>query len=214
MSKSSERADRRRGRPARAAQGRRGSKNYEPARAATGSYRPGAGVRPQGFKGTAGFDYKGKKGIKKFVAGANILDAQGKSTKRKGFSDYLKATGNRADDPRNWEFHYKAPSSRYSTRGKNDRQVDNVASAKGRAMRTARKTGQSVYDVQKIEYQTAGIIQSTERSGAVAKATGGGFGSTSVAANVAAQKQRGRRGRGGGRGSFNAPTQTRTSRVG
>lgn len=169
-----------------------------------------------GAKGkTKGFDYKGKADKKKpFVAGANILDSMGKSLKRKGFSAYLKATGNRADDPRNWEFHYKAPGQKYSTQGKNDRQVDNVARARRSAETKARRTGQSVYDVQKIEYQTAGIIQSTERSGAVAKATGGGFGSTAVASNVAAQKRRGARGRGGGAGSFNAPTQTRTSRVG
>lgn len=166
-------------------------------------------------KKTEGFDYKGK-GAKKFVAGANVFDKEtGKVGKRKGFSDYLKATGNRADDPRNWEFHYKAPGQRYSTQGKNDRQVDNVARARRSAETKARRTGKSVYDVQKIEYQTAGIVADTEASSAKFKASGGGgFGSTQVAANVAAQKRKGARGRGGGAGSFNAPTQTRTSRVG
>jgi hypothetical protein len=170
-----------------------------------------------GAKGkTKGFDYKGK-GAKKFVAGANVIDqATGKVAKRKGFSDFLKATGNRADDPRNWEFHYKAPGQKYSTQGKNDRQVDNVAVARRRAESKARKTGRQVFEVQQIEYQTAGIVADTEASGAKAKAMGGGFGSTQVAGNVAAQKRRGQRGRGGGvaqRGAFDAQTQTRSSRI-
>ncbi len=204
---------RRKGRPAQAARGRPGSKNYERARPATGSFRARA-AKPKSYEGTKGFDYKGK-GAKKFVAGANVIDqATGKVGKRKGFSDYLKATGNRADDPRNWEFHYKAPGSRYSTQGKNDRQVDNVARARRSAETKARRTGKSVYDVQKIEYQTAGIVADTEAAGAKFKAMGGRGGrSTQVAANVAAQKRRGQRGRGGGAGSFNAPTQTRTSRI-
>ncbi len=170
------------------------------------------------YKGTKGFDYKGEKPKgEKFVAGANVLDKRGKVAKRKSFDKYVKGTGNRADDPRNWEFHYKAPTSRYSTRGKDDHRVDNVAAARGRAERTARKTGREVFDVQKIEYETQGIIQDTEASGAKARAiSGSGFGSTAVASNVAAQKQRGRRGRGGGgarRGAFDAQTQTRTSRI-
>lgn len=214
MPKGDERGDGRRGRPARAAQGRRGSKNYEPARLATGDYRPGARTKPKGFKGTKGFDYKGGGG-EAFVAGANILDKKGKVKARQGFSEYLKATGNRADDPRNWEFHYKAPGSRYSTRGKNDRQVDNVGVAKGQAMRKASREGKSIYEVQQIEYETAGIVAGTSRASAISKAKGGSsaFGSTQVSSNVAAQKRSGRRRAGGGGGTFNAPTQTRTSRI-
>jgi hypothetical protein len=212
--------DQQRGRPARPASGRPGSKNYEPARAATGSFRKT--TRDRGYTKTKGFDYKG--GVDKdkpFVAGANILDAQGKSTKRKSFSDYLKSTGNRADDPRNWEFHYKPSRPGFETRrvGKDGREVSRAPENKGRAMKAARQTGKEVYETQKIEYETQGIIQGTDQAGAIAKAKRGGrFGSTKVAANVAAQKQRGRRRAGGGAavqggGPFDAKAQTKTSRI-
>jgi hypothetical protein len=158
------------------------------------------------YKGTKGFDYKGTLAKKdKFVAGANVFDKKtGKVGKREGFSDYLKGTGNRADDPRNWEFHYKAPSQAFSTRGKDDHRVDNRAQARRVAEKTARRTGKSVYDVQKIEYETEGIKQGTRASGLKAKAMGGAgaFGSTRVATGVAAQRQKASRrtGRAAARG--------------
>jgi hypothetical protein len=193
------------GRRATAAKGRPGSKNYERARPGTGIYAVRAS-NPS-YKGTKDFDYKGKlKKGDKFVAGANILDAKGKVDKRKSFSDYLKSTGNRADDPRNWEFHYKAPSQAFSTQGKNDRRVDNRARARGRAEKSARREGKSVYEVQKIEYETQGIKQDTRATGLKAKAMGGAsaFGSTRVASNVAAQRQKGQRRQG--RAAARGPT--------
>jgi len=211
----------RQNRRATAAVGRPGSKNYERARPGTGVFGPKKKAIKKYAK-TEGFDYKGGRTEEDpFKAGANILDKKGKVKERKGFSEYLKATGNRADDPRNWEFHYKAPSSRYSTRGKNDRQVDNVAVARRRAETTARREGKAVFEVQQIEYETQGIIRGTEEASAKAKARGGAgaFGSTSVAAGVAAQKSRGQRrsGRGGARrttpGPFDAAKQTRSSRI-
>jgi hypothetical protein len=190
-----------RGRPARPARGRPGSKNYEPARAATGSFLKPTTPRAK-IKGTKDFSYKGKRtGADKFVAGANILDAKGKVEKRQGFSDYLKGTGNRADDPRNWEFHYKEPKRKGTyTRGKNDQVRSYAGDARNKAKSAARRTGQSVYDVQKIEYETEGIKQDTRASGLKSKAMGGAgaFGSTRVASNVVAQRQKASRRTGRG----------------
>lgn len=169
---------------------------------------------------TKGFDYKGGRGDKKFVAGANVIDeATGKVSKRAGFSDYLKSTGNRADDPRNWEFHYKAPKSAYSTRGKDDHRVDNRASARRAAESKARKTGKDVYAVQKIEYETQGIKRSTEESSAKRKAISGGrAGTTRAGRGVAAQQQLAARrsGRASARGGspFEAPQNRNRARMG
>lgn len=209
------------GRRAQPASGRPGSKNYEPARPATGIYKMKA-PKPKSYKKTKGFDYKGgRPDDKPFKAGANILDKKGRVAARKNFSQYLKSTGNRADDPRNWEFHYKAPATAYSTRGKDDHRVDNRAAARRTAEHKAKREGKAVYEVQQIEYQTQGVVQRSEEATAKSKAKGGAgaFGSTRVASGLAAQKARGQRkaGRGGARRTaaspFDAQTQNRSARI-
>jgi hypothetical protein len=139
---------------------------------------------------TEGFDYKGGGG-KKVVAGGNILDAKGKKIKRKSFKEHLASTGSRADDPRNWEFHYKKPTRQGSyTRGKNDEKRTYAGDARQKAERLAKQSGKEIFEVQQIEYETQGITEQSETASARAKAKGGGYGSTRVASNVAAQKQK------------------------
>jgi len=169
------------------------------------NYDPSSAVAKKGD-----FDYKGdtSKGAEKFVAGANILDSKGKETKRKSFDEHLKS-GGRANDPRNWEFHYKDPGKRKGkdgkvyrrtwsqTKGMSAQEKKNEAynSAQMRAKKNAKLTGKDIYEVQKIEYETQGIVQESDAARAKSKAIGGAgaFGSTRVAANVAAAKMKSNR---------------------
>jgi len=158
----------------------------------------------------------GEKGrTKAYAAGSNVLDRE----KRGTYADAI-AGGSRADDPRNWEFHYKEPAKGAvgTSRGKGEGRTNPRADARSKAQRAARETGQSVYDVKSIEYETAGIQQKTAQSKADRKALGGGRAQTSRAAqNVTAQKQMAKRRAGGGQaqrgsGPFDRPTNR--SRVG
>lgn len=154
-------------------------------------------ANPNYGKKTKGFSYKGERSEKEpYRAGANILDKKGKVAGRMSFDKHLKSTGNRADDPRNWEFHYEKPArGGFYLQGKNDNRRSYTADARRRAETKAKRTGKEVYEVQKIEYQTQGIVQGTEEAGAQAKAKGGAgaFGSTRVATGVAAQRQKAQR---------------------
>jgi hypothetical protein len=148
---------------------------------------------------TKGFDYKGKS-TGEFKAGANVIDPKtGKVRERMSFDDYLKSTGNRADDPRNWEFHYKTPSSTRTSATKevsaSERKRSAYSGAKrGAVSAAAGAVGKELYEVQKIEYETQGVIQGTEQASAKAKAKGGGrFSSTKVATDVATQQQAAKR---------------------
>lgn len=180
------------------AKGRPGTKNYEPARPGTGQFAPKEKIAAVAQK-TKGFSYKGKRSKSDpYRAGSNILDKKGKVAKRMSFDQHLKSTGSRADDPRNWEFHYKAPTrtGTFRSGGKNDDSRTSYAQkARSDAESKARRTGKEVYEVQKIEYATQGVIQGTEEAGAKAAAKGGAgaFGSTRVAQGVAAQRQKAQR---------------------
>lgn len=173
------------------------------------SFNPNAGIA----KKTSGFDYKGTTAKKDVIkAGANVLDKEGKIAKRKSFEEHLAAAG-RADDPRNWEFHYKAPSGGNfgATKGmsSSERRSNAFSRAKSKAKGAARSSGKEVYEVQKIEYETQGIVEDTDRAPGIAKAKGAGaFGSTRVASNVAAQKMKSNRaqGRARSRAGASAPT--------
>jgi len=172
---------------------------------------------------TKGFDYKGGRGEgKKFVAGANVIDeATGKVSKRKEFSEYLKDTGNRADDPRNWEFHYKKGGHVWGGKDMTASEKRSMGRSQRRstAERKAKTEGAAVYDIQKMEYETQGIKQGTEESSAKRKAIRAGrAGTTRVGRGVAAQRQAASRrsGRASARSSspFDAPSsKRRTSRI-
>lgn len=175
-----------------------GGKGGDPARMVYDkNYNPSSSIQKKGD-----FDYKGatKKG-EEFVAGANILDEKGKTEKRKSFEEHMKS-GGRANDPRNWEFHYKDPSAggrkRWSqTKGMSgeERRAEAFKSARMSAQKKAKLTGKDIYEVQKIEYETTGIIQESDAARAKAKAIGGAgrWGSTRVASNVAAAKMQSER---------------------
>ena len=92
---------------------------------------------------TEGFSYKGETAAKdKVVAGGNVLDAAGKKKKRLSFKEHIKQSGSRANDPRNWEFHYKKPTRKGSyTRGKNDEKRTYAGDAKRKAERAAKGSG-------------------------------------------------------------------------
>lgn len=139
---------------------------------------------------TKGFSYKGES-KEKVVAGGNILDAKGKKIERLSFKEHIAQSGSRANDPRNWEFHYKKPTRKGTyTRGKNDQKRSYAEDAKNRAKAKARQSGKEIYEVQQIEYETQGITEQSDTAVARSKAKGGGYGSTRVASNVALQKQR------------------------
>lgn len=196
MAKGGESRSSSRGRKATAAKGRRGSKNYQPARAGTGIYSQASINAAAGQAGVAkkteGFSYKGKTAkADKIVAGGNVLDAKGKKIKRLSFKEHIAQSGSRANDPRNWEFHYKAPKRKGTyTRGKNDQVRSYHGDAKRKAQSAAKRSGKEIYQVQEIEYNTQGITESSDTAVAASKAKGGGFGSTRVASNVALQKQK------------------------
>jgi hypothetical protein len=142
---------------------------------------------------------------KAYKAGSNVLDRE----KRGKYKDSFKT---RADDPRNWEFHYKEPgkNARGTRGGKggDGRQTRSNprSDARRTAERAAKQSGQGIYDVREIQYNTAGIKATTKQAGrdAKAKGGGGGFGSTKVAQNLQAQKNVATRRGGGGSGPFDA----------
>jgi hypothetical protein len=150
---------------------------------------------------------------KTYAAGSNTLTRE----KRQSYDDYL-ATGSRADDPRNWEFHYKAPSaSRMGpTKGQSaeERTTNAYSSARQKAERMAKLAGKDVYQVKKTEYETETLKGETKQAAANRKATsGGGFGSSRVAQSVVAQKQMANRKTG--RAKASSPFEARTkNRVG
>ncbi len=154
--------------------------------------------------------YKPK--AKTYASGSNKLDR----AKRATFDESI--AGSRADDPRNWEFHFKDPGKQVgkTTKGETVSAAGMTArarvGARSRAERDAKWTGQSVYDVRKIQYGTAGVVADTEQAGADAKAKGN-FGSTKTAQNVAAQKmlsnRKASRGRARTTNAFEAPATKR-----
>jgi hypothetical protein len=123
----------------------------------------------------------------KFVAGANVFGRE----KRKTYDELL-AEGSRADDPRNWEFHYEAPDPNKvygPTKGMtgDERRQQAFQLARQKAEKAARLTGEDVYETRKVEYEAAGIRAETAETKAKALASGQ-FGSTRVARNLAAEK--------------------------
>jgi hypothetical protein len=141
---------------------------------------------------------------KTYAAGSNALDRE----KRGKYKDSFKT---RADDPRNWEFHYDKKKSvgRGRSGGKgadqNRQSESKFAGSKRYAERQAKRTGQDIYDIREIQYNTAGIKSDTKQAGVDAKAKGAGrFGSTKVAQNLQAQKNVATRRGGGGAGPFDA----------
>lgn len=152
---------------------------------------------------------------KQYKAGGNILARE----KRQTFDEKL-AAGNRADDPRNWEFHYNrsAGQGRYSdTKGMTgaERKTQAIRSARGQANKAAKLSGQSLYDIRKLEYKTQGIKDESKQATSDAKA-GRRFGSTKAAKGVQAQRQlasrksgRVGRQRAGSVGVFDAPSRSR-----
>ena len=125
-----------------------------------------------------------------YAAGSNVLDRANKG-KAISYDDALKQ-GTRADDPRNWEHYYKGSKmvqQRVPGSGKGgDSRI--VNEGRLRAESEARRTGQDVYQVKKLQWETEQLKGQTKQATANRKATsGGGFGSSRVAQNVAAQKQ-------------------------
>lgn len=164
--------------------------------------------RPFASKKTA----VGKKGFsstkaKTYAAGSNILTRE----KRLTYDEQL-AKGTRADDPRNWEFHYKEPRRfNQPTKGMEVQERNQQASRQARmsAEKKAKWTGEDIYETRKIEYETQGIVGEARQTAKNAKALGR-FGSTRVAGGVAAAKQaserRMSRGRARTTGPFDPPT--------
>jgi len=135
------------------------------------------------------------KGRKTYAAGSNVLDR-----KKYGTYDESIAGGSRADDPRNWEFHYKEPKAGAvgTSRGKGEGRTNPRTDARNKAQRAARESGKSVYEVKKIEWETAGIKQTTKQSREDSKAMGASRGTSRVGQNISAQKQMAERRRGRG----------------
>jgi hypothetical protein len=131
---------------------------------------------------------------KAYAAGSNALDRE----KRGKYKDSFKT---RADDPRNWEFHYNEKKSigRGRTGGKGEPRRQGTeskhAGARRYAERQAKRTGQDIYDIREIQYDTASTKGQTKQMGKDSKAMGraGGFGSTRVAQGVEAAKQKSNR---------------------
>ena len=122
-----------------------------------------------------------------YAAGSNVLDRANKG-KAISYDDALKQ-GTRADDPRNWEHYYKGSKMVQKGGGKGG---DSKTVNQGRidAEAKARNTGKDVYAVKKLQWETEQLKGQTKQATANRKATsGGGFGSSRVAQNVAAQKQ-------------------------
>ena len=129
-----------------------------------------------------------------YAGGSNVLDREKTS--------YKDSIQTRADDARNWEFYYEAPKAgssalKYST-------------ARVKAEREANRSGKSVYDVKRIEHNTARIRADSKQAAADGAASGRGqFGSTQVAQGVVASKQlanrRSQRGRGRSAEAFADP---------
>lgn len=139
----------------------------------------------------------GKKKYKRkvYAAGSNILTRENQG-KKQSYDEALKA-GTRADDPRNWEFHYKEAGGRRmgnrgGGKGGDGKRVD-LGRLKAESM--ARKTGKDVYNVKKMEWGTAQTRGETSQATANRKAMGQ-RGTTRVAKNLAAQKQMATRKRG------------------
>lgn len=136
---------------------------------------------------------------KTYAAGSNIYD-RGNKGKAQSYEEALKG-GTRADDPRNWEFHYKEAGGRRMAnrgggKGGDGKRVD-LGRIKAESM--AKKTGKDVYGIKKLEWETANITQKTRQSAADRKAIGAGSTrSTRVAQGVAASRQMAARRRGGG----------------
>lgn len=76
-----------------------------------------------------------------------------------------------------------------------ERKNEAYNSARMSAQKKAKLTGKDIYEVQKIEYDTQGVIQESDAAMAKSKAISGAgaFGSTRVAANVAAAKMKSNR---------------------
>lgn len=174
---------------------------------------PGTTVKVKGRRGTKGRDEtrdstrttyqknyvpavaaKTKYEPKIYAGGSNVLDREKTS--------YKDSMVSRADDARNWEHYYKAPKAgssalKYST-------------ARVKAERKAREVGKAVYDVKRIEHNTARIKADSKQAGADSAASGRGkFGSTQVAQGVVASRQlanrRSQRGRGRSAEAFADP---------
>lgn len=124
-------------------------------------------------------------------ASGNILDMPKVLT----FEESI-AQGTRADDPRNWEFYYKEPTSTMGIGGKDATESEKRSimfqRARRRAEREAKLAGQEVFDTMRSEYETARIRNqmTIDRQMAAMKRGPGEFGSTRVARSVAAQKAR------------------------
>jgi hypothetical protein len=152
---------------------------------------------------------------KVYEAGSNILTRE----KRKTYDQLLKE-GSRADDPRNWEFHYKAPKNTGYSESKGasaaEKRTQAFSNAKMRAQRDAKWTGKDVYAVKKAEYETEGIKGQAKQTRLNTKAMGR-FGSTKTAKDVAAQKQasarRGSARQRAGASAFEADQQKKTQRI-
>ena len=141
-------------------------------------------------------------------AGSNTLDREERGT----YKDTLKT---RADDPRNWEFHYSEPGRQAAknTKGEQVSAAGMTSRARGKAKsaatRAARLSGQSIYDVREIQFNTAGIKAGTAQASKDSKAAGvGRFGSTRTATNLAAQKSASNR-RGAAKTAGNVTTAAR-----
>lgn len=98
----------------------------------------------------------------------------------------------RAKDPRNWEFHYKAPGNRMvgATKGMSaeERQVQAFQNARRSAESTAKTSGQDIYEIQQIQAETKKIEERTSRYKR-ASIQGKRQRSSRAAQGVAAQRQ-------------------------
>jgi len=157
---------------------------------------------------------KGAYKREKYVAGQNIVGRK----KAQVEDSFLK----RADDPRNWEFHYKEDS--YVSVGKQDdfnssadRSRAQNKARRSQAEKKAKSVGTELYDVMKIEFETKEIRSTIKDDRSKSLAGRKRAGTTRVGRGVAAQKQAGERrsGRATARAStpFDAPSKRRTSRI-
>jgi hypothetical protein len=147
-----------------------------------------------------------------YAAGSNVLARPNKG-KAISYDDALKK-GTRADDPRNWEHYYKGSRMVQKWSGGKGGDYKTVNQGFIDAFNQARRTGQDVYDVKKLQWETEQIKGETKQAAANRKATsGGGFRSSRVAQNVVAQKQMANRKTG--RAKASSPFEARTkNRVG
>lgn len=195
--------------PGRLVKGGRG-KNAEPDRVVYDkNYNPASKI------GKKTFDPKKYK-AKTYAAGSNVLDRE----KTQTFDDAIK--GARANDPRNWEFHYKSTAGKHYSNSKGATADEKRRQGKDRALSQAKKQartiGKDLYGTMKIEYETKNIKAGTAQMTANSKAMGGRFGSTRAAKGVAAAKQLATRRTGSkqdirGTEAFSAPAQKKTKRI-